>query len=108
MIIENPSIFSSQNRDLRCICTHPRPLSSLGQGPLRETSDNEIVVLESVIRGGWLDISGRGSGSHIAVSGSVTLGEAVLVIRSSGRVLSHVSSNVWLVSPYGRGSSLWS
>ena len=49
-------------------------------------------MLESVIRGGWLTISGRGSGSHIAVSGNVTLGETVLVIRVSERVLPHVSS----------------
>ena len=93
VIIENPSIYSSQNRDLRCICTHPRPLSSLGQGPLREPSDKGILMLESVIRGGWLAISGRGSGSHVAMSGSVTLGVSVLVIRTSERFPPHVSSS---------------
>ena len=91
MIIENESIFSSQNRDLRCICTHPRPLSSFEQRPLRESCDKGIIILESVIRCGWLVISGRGSGSHIAVSGNVALGGIVLVIRVSGHVLTHVS-----------------
>ena len=52
VMTENPSIFSSQSIDLRCICTHPRPLSSCGQGPLREPSDSVILVLESVTRGG--------------------------------------------------------
>ncbi len=52
VMTENPSIFSSQSNDLRCICTHPRPLSSCGQGPLRGPSNSVILVLESVTRGG--------------------------------------------------------
>ena len=39
VMTENPSIFSSHSSDLRCICTRPRPLSSCGQGPLREPSN---------------------------------------------------------------------
>ena len=64
VMTENPSIFSSQSNDLRCICTHPRSLSSRGQGPLRDSSDSLILVLESVTRDGWLVISGFGSGSQ--------------------------------------------
>ena len=48
-------------------------------------------MLESIIRGGWLVISGRGSGSHITLSGIVALDEVVLVIRVSERALTHVS-----------------
>ena len=51
-------------------------------------------MLESVIRGGWLVISGRGSGSHITLSGNVAQGEVVLVIRVSERVLFQVSSSL--------------
>ena len=52
VMTENPSIFSSQSNDLHCICTHPRPLSSCGQGPLRESSISVILVLDSVTRDG--------------------------------------------------------
>ena len=44
VIIENPSIFSSQNKDLGCICTHPRSLSSHGQGPLRDIRNSPTQV----------------------------------------------------------------
>ena len=57
VMIEKPSIFSSHSNDLRCICTHPRPLSSRGQGPVRAPSDKEILVLESVTR--WVVIHQR-------------------------------------------------
>ena len=90
--IEKPSIFSSHSNDLRCICIHPRPLSSRGQGPVRAPSDKEILVLESVTRGGWLAISGFGSGSHITFSSVVILGETSSSNRALGCTLPHVSS----------------
>ena len=92
VMIEKPSIFSSHSSDLRCICTHPRPLSSRGQGPERAPSDSEILVLESVTRSGWLVISGFGSGSHMTSS----LDEVAEYESSGGSVLGcnqrHVSS----------------
>ena len=54
-------------------------------------SDKGILMLESVIRGGWLTISDNGSGSHVTMSGSVILGVTVLVIRTSERFPTHVS-----------------
>ena len=92
MMIEKPTILSSHSSDLRCICTHPRPLSSRGQGPERAPSDSEILVLESVTLSGWLAISGFGSGSHMTSS----LGEVVEFVSSGDIVLDcgqlHVSS----------------
>jgi len=78
VMIENPSIFSFHKKDLRCICTHPRPLSSRGQGPLKDPSDSEILVLESVTWGGWLVITGFGSDSHVALSWGSSLRQAML------------------------------
>jgi hypothetical protein len=90
--IEKPSIFSSHSNDLHCICIHPGPLSSRGQGPVRAPSDKEILVLESVTRGGWLAISGFGSGSHRTFSSGVIFGEISSSNRVLGCTLSHVSS----------------
>ncbi len=78
--------------DLRCICIHPRPLSSRGQGPVRAPSDKEILVLESVTRGGWLVINGFGSGSHRTFSSGNIFGETSSSSRALGCTVSHVSS----------------
>ncbi len=92
VMVEKPSIFSSHSNDLRCIRTHPRPLSSRGQGPVRAPSDKEILVLESVTRDGWLTISGFGSGSHRTFSWGVIFEETSSGNRALGCVQRHVSS----------------
>ena len=64
-----PCMSSSHRKDFCCIWTQPSPLSDFGSGSFREPSRNVILVLESVIRGGWFDVSGGGSSSQDADDG---------------------------------------
>ena len=61
--------MSSSHRTDFCIWTQTSPLSDSGSGSFRETSRNVILVLESVIRGGWFAVSGGGSSSQDADDG---------------------------------------
>ena len=105
--IEKPSIFSSHSNDLRCICIHPRPLSSRGQGPVRAPSDKEILVLESVTRGGWLAISGFGSGSHRTFLQVLFLEKHHQVTVRWVVPCPMCPQDVWLEPPCGRGLGPW-
>ena len=60
VIMGDPCMSSSHRKDFCCIWTQPSPLSDFGSGSFRESSRSVILVLESVIRGGWFTVSGGG------------------------------------------------
>ena len=70
-----PCMFSSHRRDFCWICTHPSPLSDVGRASFSESSRSVILMFESVIRGGWLAMSGGGSWCQFTAGGGGSVRE---------------------------------
>jgi hypothetical protein len=69
-----PCMFSSHRRDFCWIWTHPSPLSDVGRASFSEFSRSVILMFESVIRGGWLTMSGGGSWCQFTAGGEGSVG----------------------------------